>query len=71
MKKTRNPHACAPIMRKGGVHQRSQSGVRARLNRQLEDAIVEYLAEQDDGTVMIRPGRKSAGPDSLILSPTT
>ena len=67
MFKKRNPYACSPIMRKGGVHWRSKSGARALLNRQLEDAIEEYLAEQDNGNIMIRPNRKSAGPDSYSL----
>ncbi|WP_020410777.1 hypothetical protein [Hahella ganghwensis] len=35
--KKRNPHACNPIMRKGGVHQKSNSAKRAKDKRQLKE----------------------------------
>ncbi len=35
--KKRNPHAWSPIMRKGGVHKKSNSAKRAKDKRQLKE----------------------------------
>lgn len=42
--KPRNGHACAPIMRKGGPHQASNSAKRAQQKRQLHKTVREYKA---------------------------
>lgn len=46
----RNPVARAPIMRKGGVHQRARSGIRQQarqqLNNWLQDELEEYLEQR-------------------------
>ena len=65
MSKRRNPYACLPIMRKGGVHQRSRTSERTSLSRQLEDDIADYLAEQEEEQANIRLTGKSGESDSL------
>jgi hypothetical protein len=35
----RNPVAMSPLLRKGGVHERSKSGVRAEVKQQLQDEL--------------------------------
>lgn len=61
MIKPRNPFANAPIMRKGGVHERSRSAKRARQKRQLEIELTEW-DQGNDGF----PEKKVAG--SMITS---
>ena len=43
-KKRRNPVAHAPILRKGGVHQKSRSGERQQDKRTLRKSVSEYTA---------------------------
>lgn len=42
--KARNLHACHPIMRKGGVHEKSKSAKRAAAKRETRDKASEWLA---------------------------
>lgn len=65
MLKRRNPYACLPIMRKGGVHQRTKSGMRASLNRQLEDEIEDYLSEKQEEQAVNRLTARFGEPDIL------
>lgn len=41
-RKNRNLHACHPIMRKGGVHEKSQSAKRAKAKRATRQATAEW-----------------------------
>ncbi len=43
--KKRNPHACNPIMRKGGVHQKSIGAKRAEEKRQWRNHSREISRE--------------------------
>ena len=43
-KKRRNPVAHAPILRKGGVHQKSRSAERQKQKRKLRQSISAYAA---------------------------
>jgi len=43
--KRRNPVAHAPILRKGGVHQRARSGERQSVRQQLNDLLLDELEE--------------------------
>ncbi len=45
MTKRRNPFACAPIMRKGGMHIQSKTGQRRSNKNKLLDEVDEYLDE--------------------------
>lgn len=45
MPKQRNPFACSPIMRKGGVHRQSKTGQRRSNKNKLLDEVDEYLDE--------------------------
>lgn len=38
----RNPVATSPLLRKGGVHQRSKSGARANVKRETENALADW-----------------------------
>ncbi len=38
----RNPVATSPLLRKGGVHQRSKSGIRAKAKRETENALADW-----------------------------
>ncbi|MGH6820341.1 MAG: hypothetical protein ACREDU_05700, partial [Methylocella sp.] len=42
----RNPHACDPIMRKGGAHVKSKSGQRHRSKDTLLDEVEAYMEER-------------------------
>ena len=41
--KPRNFHACHPIMRKGGVHEKSKSAKRAAAKRETHRKVGEWL----------------------------
>lgn len=43
----RNTVARSPLLRKGGVHQKARSAERQRQRLQVEDAVDEWLEEQD------------------------
>lgn len=43
--KSRNLHACHPIMRKGGVHQKSKSAERSRDRLKTKIKVRNYLSE--------------------------
>lgn len=38
----RNPVAMSPLLCKGGVHERSKSGVRAEVKQQLQDELTHW-----------------------------
>jgi hypothetical protein len=38
----------SPLLRKGGVHERSKSGVRAEVNHQMQDAITNWQEAQEE-----------------------
>ncbi len=40
----RNPHACHPIMRKGGVHEKSRGAKRAAAKRETRRKTSEWLS---------------------------
>lgn len=42
-KRPRNFHACHPIMRKGGVHEKSKSAIRAASKRETRRKTSEWL----------------------------
>ncbi len=44
----RNRVAMPPLLRKGGVHERSRSGVRANAKRVMEDAITNWRDELEE-----------------------
>lgn len=48
MTRRRNPLGHLPILAKGGVHERSKSGQRARLKRSLDAAIDQWREDVDD-----------------------
>ena len=68
MVKARNPLACLPILRKGGVHERSKSGKRAIDKRSLETEIDEYFDSQLTTQAKPRLAGSSGETDSIILS---
>lgn len=47
-KPERNLHACHPIMRKGGVHEKSKSAKRTKAKRELQRAIHSHKSDQGD-----------------------
>lgn len=44
-RRPRNPVALSPLLRKGGVHERSKSGVRAEAKQELQDEL-EFWEEE-------------------------
>lgn len=42
----RNPLACSPLLRKGGIHTQSKTGQRTRAKLNVEDEINEWRDEQ-------------------------
>lgn len=61
-KDVRNLHAVAPIMRKGGVHQKSESAERTAARRQLKQQLSSSKGAQHIG----REG--SADADQLLVA---
>jgi hypothetical protein len=41
-RRPRNPVALSPLLCKGGVHERSKSGVRAEVKQQLQDELTHW-----------------------------
>lgn len=44
VKKSRNLHACHPIMKKGGVHEKSKGAKRAAAKRETREKASEWLS---------------------------
>jgi hypothetical protein len=44
----RNPVALSPLLRKGGVHERSKSGVRSEVKQLVQEEIGEWSARLDE-----------------------
>jgi hypothetical protein len=44
----RNPVALSPLLRKGGVHERSKSGLRAEAKQQLHDELEFWQEEREE-----------------------
>ncbi len=68
MPKPRNPYACDPLMRKGGVHQRSRTAERATDRQALLQEVDDYLAERDSTKARAdSPAPQGAGDDGPAL----
>ena len=59
----RNPVARAPILRKGGVHQRTRSGQRQCQREVLWDGLDEYLASKRSPKQTLAKRNKDVPPD--------
>lgn len=68
MVKTRNPLACLPIMRKGGVHQKANSATRASQKRSMESEIDEYFDSQKTTQAKTRFAGFSGESDSYYFN---
>ncbi len=44
----RNPVALSPFLRKGGVHERSKSGLRAEAKHHLQDELLAWQEELEE-----------------------
>lgn len=65
----RNPVATSPLLRKGGVHQRSKSGVRASAKRETENALLDWRESLDDECfVNNKHPHVESGDDLIIIS---
>ena len=64
MPKVRNWVARSPLLKKGGVHERAQSGSRALARRALDDAIDDWYEEQEmmESTADEVTGSESSNP---------
>lgn len=62
----RNPVATSPLLRKGGVHQRSKSGARANAKRETENALADWreCLEEECMPTMTHPQSESG--DELL-----
>ncbi len=47
-RRPRNPVALSPLLRKGGIHERSKSGVRAEANQKLQDELEFWQEELEE-----------------------
>lgn len=52
-KKLRNLHACHPIMRKGGVHEKSQGAKRAAAKKETQQQIRDSFAASHSLTTLL------------------
>lgn len=59
--KTRNLAATAAIMRKGGAHQESRSGLRQSARQELEDALEEFWHDRETEEENESPVAKASG----------
>lgn len=64
--KPRNGHACHPIMRKGGVHEKSKGAKRAAAKRETRQKAGEWLGRSSVNPVSIDTGRSAA--NALLYS---
>lgn len=46
----RNPYVMHPLMRKGGVHQKSGSGCRQTARQSLKDELDDYMEKREEQT---------------------
>jgi len=54
-RRPRNPVALSPLLRKGGVHERSKTGVRAEAKQELQDEL-EFWQEENVYQLQFVPG---------------
>lgn len=47
-RRLRNPVARSPLLRKGGIHERSKSGLRAEAKQQLQDELEFWQEELEE-----------------------
>lgn len=47
-RRPRNPVALSPLLRKGGVHERSKSGIRAEAKQELQDELEFWQEELEE-----------------------
>lgn len=64
----RNPVARAPILRKGGVHQRARSGERQQARQALDELLLDGLEEYQDH--VRETAEKRAGDKDVLPDPT-
>lgn len=58
----RNPVARSPLLRKGGVHEKSKSGLRAEHKQKLQTELIDWYEELDDDDLLTNnPSRNKAG----------
>lgn len=62
-KETRNGHAFHPIMRKGGVHEKTHKAKRKAERQQMEKKVNEYLAKGISEVQSPIKGNKKAADD--------
>jgi hypothetical protein len=62
----RNPVARSPLLRKGGVHEKSKSGLRGEAKQQLQDELVAWQDGLDAGYLTTTQPRPEDG-DTLSL----
>jgi hypothetical protein len=58
----RNPVALSPLLRKGAVHERSKSGLRAEVKQQLQDELTHWREVLEDECLSkTNPSRNDSG----------
>ena len=65
----RNPVAMSPLLRKGGVHKRSRSGVRADAKRETQDAISDWRQNLEEEYLETTDRTRSNFGDDFLKSP--
>ena len=68
MPNPRNPVARAPILRKGGVHQRARSGERQQARQSLDELLMDGLEEYQD---YARAAENRSGDPAAVASDDT
>ena len=64
-RRPRNPIALSPLLRKGGVHERSKSGVRAEAKQDLQEGL-EFWQEELEEECLSTTIRSRSGSGNII-----
>ena len=64
-RRPRNPIALSPLLRKGGVHERSKTGVRAEAKQELQDEL-EFWQEELEEECLSTTIRSRSGSGNII-----
>ncbi len=52
-RRPRNPVALSPLLRKGGIHEKSKSGIRAEHKQKLQTELIDWREELEEGFILL------------------
>jgi hypothetical protein len=67
-RRPRNPVALSPLLRKGGVHERSKSGVRAKAKQDLQEGLEFWRDELEEEYLTTIRSRSDSGNITIYIA---